>query len=82
MNCTNPSTRREIFRILEDAIRDEDRAHDQYEEAARHTEDPCVRKVLLDLAAMEHQHHVLLENTLNELRAVTELQDEINEAYG
>jgi rubrerythrin len=82
MNCAGPETQRELFRILEEAIRDEDRAHDQYEEAAKHAEDPCVRKLLHDLAAMEHQHHVMLENTLNELRAVAELQDEINEAYG
>lgn len=72
---------RELFRILEEAIKDEDRARDTYTAAARYTDDPCARQLLLQLAAMEQEHHVLLENMLNEMRALAELQDEINAAY-
>jgi len=72
---------RVLFKILEEAIKDEDRARDTYTAAAGYTDDPCVRRLLMQLAAMEQEHHVLLENVLNELRAVAELQDEINEAY-
>lgn len=82
MDCYQLSTQRELFQIMEDAIRDEDIAHDKYAEAARHTDDPCVKAFLLGLAEMEREHHVLLETKLNELKAVAELQDEINEAYG
>jgi len=82
MECYELSTQRELFRILEEAIQREDEAHDIYTEASKYTSDPCVRDFLLQLAAMEHEHHVLLENKLNELKAVAELQDEINEAYG
>lgn len=82
MDSYQLSTQRELFRILEDAIKDEDVAQDKYAEAARHTDDPCVKSFLLGLAAMEQEHHLLLEAKLNELRAVAELQDEINEAYG
>jgi rubrerythrin len=76
------STQRELFRILEEAIQREDDAHDIYEHAAEYTDDPTVKDFLRNLAAMEHEHHVLLENKLNELKAVAEIQDEINEAYG
>ncbi|MBM2846359.1 MAG: hypothetical protein HW407_1671 [Bacteroidetes bacterium] len=61
------STQRELFKILEDAIQREDDAH------------PTVKEFLMNLAAMEHEHHLLLENKLNELKAVAELQDEIND---
>lgn len=73
------STQRELFKILEDAIQREDDAHDIYAHAAEHTDDPTVKEFLMNLAAMEHEHHVLLENKLNELKAVAELQDEIND---
>ncbi len=82
MDCYQLSTRRELFRILEEAILDEDRARDTYLRAAGLTDDPCVRAMLMELASMEGEHHVLLENKLNELKAVAEIQDAINEAYG
>jgi rubrerythrin len=81
MDTYNLSTQRELFRILEEAIKDEDEARDTYAEAANHTDDPEVKAFLMELAAMEQQHHVLLENKLNELKAVAEIQDEICEAY-
>jgi rubrerythrin len=75
------STQRQLFRILEDAIKREDEAVDIYTEAATHTDDPHVREFLNKLAGMEREHHVLLEQKLDELKAVAELQDEINEAF-
>lgn len=75
------TTQRELFGILEDAIKHEDEAHDTYAEAAKLTDNPHAKELLLKLAAMEQEHHVLLENMLNEMKAVAELQDEINEAY-
>ena len=76
------STQRELFKILEEAIAREDKDQATYTEAANHTDDPGARKLLLELAEMEHQHHILLETKLNEMKAVAEIQDEINEAYG
>jgi rubrerythrin len=81
MDCFERSTQRELFRILEEAIRDEDRARDTYAQAMLLTDDPCVKELLMQLAVMEQEHHILLENKLNELKAVAEIQDGINEAY-
>jgi rubrerythrin len=74
------SQQRELFAILEEAISREDHDHDRYAEAAKLTDDPHAKKLLLELAEMEHQHHLILEKMLNEMKAVAEIQDEINDS--
>jgi rubrerythrin len=71
---------RDLFAILEEAIAREDLDHDRYAEAAKLTDNPTTKKLLLELAAMEHQHHLILEKMLNEMKGVAELQDDINES--
>lgn len=71
---------RDLFAILEEAIGREDRDHDRYAEAANLTNNPQAKKLLLELAEMEHQHHLILEKMLNELKGVAEIQDEINDS--
>jgi len=67
--------------LLQSALHREHDNEELYKKAADAIDDPRVRSLLLELAASEHQHGVLLERALDEFKALEEVQDEIIESF-
>ena len=68
--------------VLQDAIDQEHDASQYYSEAAELAEDPELRKFLEELALMEGEHHRMLKEKLDSLRADQQVMDGILSSYG
>lgn len=76
-----PSYKR-LIDILQDAADQESDAAQFYAEAAELAEDPELKKFLIDLAEMEEDHHRMLKEKLESLKADQRVMDGILSSYG
>jgi rubrerythrin len=67
--------------VLQDAIDKEADAEQFYTEASEMAQTPEVRQFLLELAAMERQHFVMLSEKLEEMKADRQVMDGILSSY-
>lgn len=68
--------------ILQDAIDQEHDAAQYYAEAAEMSQEPEVKEFLLELAKMEEDHHRLLVEKLESLKADQRIMNGILSSYG
>ncbi len=68
--------------ILQDAIDQEHDASQFYAEAAELAQEPEVKEFLMELAKMEEDHHRLLKEKLESLKADQRIMDGILSSYG
>ncbi|MAT40137.1 MAG: hypothetical protein CL946_11095 [Ectothiorhodospiraceae bacterium] len=75
-------TYKNLVDIIQDAADQESDAAQYYREAAELAEDQELRKFLLDLADMEDDHHRMLVEKLEQLKAEKTVMDGILSSYG
>lgn len=74
-------TYKNLVDILQDAADQERDASDYYAEAAELAQDPDVKEFLMDLAKMEEDHHRMLIEKLESLKADQGVMDGILASY-
>jgi rubrerythrin len=74
-------TYKNLVDILQDAIDQEHDASEYYTEAAELAQDPDVKQFLMDLARMEEDHHRMLIDKLESLKADQQVMDGILASY-